>query len=82
VMSEKSDVSRRIESLTRLLRQRKAEADKLRRRQDKMKLKAKEESLRQQIEVMTRCHVHCLCPRPKNVATTVERLTFNASNET
>ena len=66
-------MSRRIESLTRLLRQRKAEADKLRRRQDRMKLKAKEESLRRQIEVMTRCHVHySLYPWPRNVATIVE----------
>jgi len=59
-------VARRIESLTELLQQRKAEADTLRRqqqRQRRMKLKAKEESLRQQIEVMTDCF-QLLLPMP------------------
>jgi len=56
VTSDQSEIARRIETLTQQLRQCKAEADALRkeqRRQHKMKLKAKEESLRRQIEVNT-----------------------------
>ena len=55
VTSEQSDIVRRIESLTQLLYQRKAEASALQRQQrqqHKMELKAKEQSLRQQIEVI------------------------------
>ena len=54
VTSEQSDIARRIQSLTEVLHQRKSEADALRRQQrdqQKKKLKAKEDSLRRQIEV-------------------------------
>jgi len=53
---EQSSIAQRIQSLTELLQRRKAEADTLRKqqqRQHRMKLKAKEESLRRQIEVVT-----------------------------
>jgi len=62
VTSEQSDTARRIESLTQLLHQRKAEAEVLRRRerrQHRMKLKAKEQALRQQIEVIN-CSISCI----------------------
>ena len=56
VASEPSNITQRIESLGKLLRQRKAEAEELKReqrRQRNRKLKAKEESLQRQIAVST-----------------------------
>jgi len=54
VTSDHSDIENRIQSLTEKLKKCKSEAENLRReqrRQRKMKLKAEEQSLRQQIEV-------------------------------
>jgi phage-related minor tail protein len=54
VTSDQSDLENRIQALTEQLKKCKAEAENLRReqrRQRKMKLKAEEEALKQQIEV-------------------------------
>jgi hypothetical protein len=54
VTSDQSDLENRIQALTEKLKKCKAEAESLRReqrKQRKMKLKAEEESLKQQIEV-------------------------------
>ena len=83
--SDQSDIAQRIESLTQQLNQRKAEASALRRQQrqqHKMKLKAKEDSLRQQIEVKIDGYCHMFLVFSASQKTLIPAVTFQARDET